>query len=161
MSSKLLTSSTPSILSMSSTYSSMCRQYLVQEELTYLTTIQYTFEQTWGEINLGERIMADYIRFCGTKKDFSFEFIQLCNKQLRWELGSILSLTSSFPGRDTWTSSAPWSRARMSPRPRWSNCSGIISANLRCWDMFMSSIFRTGQRSCSLSLGRRIKTNGR
>ena len=63
--------------------SSMCRQYLVQEELTYLTTIQHTFQQTWGEINLGERIMADYIRFCGTKKDFSFEFIQLCNKQLR------------------------------------------------------------------------------
>ena len=63
--------------------SSMCRQYLVQEELTYLTIIKQTFQQTWGQINLGERIMADYIRFCGTKKDFSFEFIQLCNKQLR------------------------------------------------------------------------------
>ena len=63
--------------------SSMCRQYLVQEELTYLTTIQHTFQQTWGQINLGERIMTDYIRFCETKKDFSFEFIQLCNKQVR------------------------------------------------------------------------------
>ena len=65
--------------------SSMIKRYLIQEDKLYLETVKMVFEQSWNEINLGERIIEDYIKFCITKKDFSFEFVHLVNKQMRYK----------------------------------------------------------------------------
>ena len=78
--------------------SSMCSAFLIQEEQTYLNAVKITFCQSWSEINLGERVLQDYIRFCKTKKDFSLDFIKLCNKQMRWASNPyVLNLFKPLP----------------------------------------------------------------
>ena len=62
---------------------SIITKYLIQEEQSYLDSVKMVFEQSWNAVNLGERVIEDYIKFCKTKKNFSFEFIHLCNKQMR------------------------------------------------------------------------------
>ena len=61
----------------------MCTRYLIWEETNYLESIKLTFEQTWNEISLGERIIEDYIRFCKTKKEFSLGYMHMVNRQMR------------------------------------------------------------------------------
>ena len=61
----------------------MCTKYLIREETNYLESIKLTFEQTWNEISLGERIIEDYIRFCKTKKEFSLGYMHMANRQMR------------------------------------------------------------------------------
>ena len=61
----------------------MCTNYLVQEEKTHLEIIKITFTKTWDEISFGERIMTDYITFCQTKKEFTSEYFETSNRQIR------------------------------------------------------------------------------
>ena len=60
-----------------------CTNYLVQEEKTHLEIIKITFTKTWDEISFGERIMTDYIKFCQTKKEFTSEYFETTNRQIR------------------------------------------------------------------------------
>ena len=61
----------------------MCTKYLIREGANYLDSMKLTFEQTWNEISLGERIIEDYIRFCKTKKEFSLEYMHMVNRTMR------------------------------------------------------------------------------
>ena len=61
----------------------MCTNYLVQEEKTHLEIIKITFTKTWDEISFGERIMTDYTKFCQTKKEFTSEYFETSNRQIR------------------------------------------------------------------------------
>ena len=61
----------------------MCTSYLVQEEKTHLEIIRITFTKTWDEISFGQRIMTDYTRFCQTKKEFTSEYFEISNRQIR------------------------------------------------------------------------------
>ena len=61
----------------------LCTKYLIQEENNYLNTIKLKFETAWHQIDLGENIMEDYIRFCMTRKQISYDFFERLNRQFR------------------------------------------------------------------------------
>ena len=61
----------------------VCSNYFVWEDQTHLEIIMITFTKTWYEINLGERIMTDYIKFCQTKIEFDHEYFKITGRQIR------------------------------------------------------------------------------
>ena len=62
----------------------MCTNYLLQEERCHLESIIITFDKAWKELNHGERIVGDYIKFCQTRKEFSPDFFHLSNRLHRY-----------------------------------------------------------------------------
>ena len=48
-----------------------------------LDKLRGKFEDTWSNINFGEKVISEYIQFCGNKKEFQPAFWHVVNLNLR------------------------------------------------------------------------------
>ena len=57
--------------------------YRSDKEMIQVERIKNKFENCWSCVNLGERILNDYIETCTFRKEFTKEFFEGTNRQLR------------------------------------------------------------------------------
>ena len=62
----------------------LCKSSQCVGELRHAEQITTTFEKVVARINLGERIMRDYINTCASKQEFTGEYFLLGNRQCRY-----------------------------------------------------------------------------
>jgi len=57
--------------------------YRSEKEIIQVERITNKFENCWSCVNLGEKILNDYIETCTFRKGFTTEFIEVTNRQIR------------------------------------------------------------------------------